>query len=451
MQSELFRIPYEWLGVPIFGVGVLLLLWAVATVAIVARLVRDHGWGAETWSSLPVLLFVGGAILVLPRVFPEGLPIRGYGVMLLAGISSGVALAVRRARQVGLDHEIILSLTIWLVVVGVVGARLFYVIEYWEEKFAGRSLGRTLAEIVNIPQGGLVVYGGLIGAAAAFLCFARKYRLPVLPLADIVAPSLAIGLALGRVGCFLNGCCYGGPSDVPWAVTFPMYSTRYEDSRPLEERRYSPPYADQSAHGEIHGFRLEARDGEVVVARVEPQSAAASAGLKLGDPVRGIGGKRVTSVDDAERLIFERFAAGLPLTLERAAGDFVTIDAIPIPARSRPVHPAQLYSAIDAGLLCWLAWSFYPYRRRDGQVIALLLTIHPITRFLLEIIRIDEPAVFGTGLSISQNISLGILVLACGLWWFTSLQKPGTYDWSTWDPMEETRPPAGRAKKLRAT
>ena len=61
----------------------------------------------------------------------------------------------------------------------------------------------------------------------------------------------------------------------------------------------------------------------------------------------------------------------------------------------------------------WLLWAYFPFRRRDGELIALLLTIHPITRFLLEIIRTDEPAVFGTGLSISQNIS--ILLLAAGV------------------------------------
>jgi phosphatidylglycerol:prolipoprotein diacylglycerol transferase len=451
MQSELLRIPYEWQGLPIFGIGALFVVWAIAALAIVVQLARKHGWGAETWSALPVLLFIGAAIMVLPRVFPGGLPIRGYGVMLVAGVSAGVALAIRRARQVGLDHEIILSLTIWLVVAGVIGARLFYVIEYWEQKFAGQSLMETLAEVANIPEGGLVVYGGLLGAAAAFVVFARKYRLPVLPLADIVAPSLAIGLALGRVGCFLNGCCYGGQSDVPWAVTFPMYSTRHEAASPLEARRYSPPYADQAAHGEMHGFRLEQRDGALLVAHVEPNSPAAAAGLQHGDTILAIEGKTGTSLDGAENLIFKRFTTESPLHLERATGDVVTIDAVPLPRRSRPVHPAQVYSAIDAALLCWLAWTFYPFRRRDGQVIALLLTVHPVTRFLLEIIRTDEPAVFGTGLSISQNISLLILVVAVGLWWYVSGKPAGVYDWAAWRPIPGTPPRDGHAKKLRAT
>ena len=80
MCSELFRIPYEIAGVPIFGFGVLLAVWAVTSALTLRGLVRQFGWGAETWSSLPVLLLLGAAIALLPRVFPDGLPIRGYGV-----------------------------------------------------------------------------------------------------------------------------------------------------------------------------------------------------------------------------------------------------------------------------------------------------------------------------------------------------------------------------------
>src|SRR5687767_6462795 len=105
MCSELFRIPYELGGVPIFGVGVLLAIWAIASAASIAGLVRRHGWGAETWSAVPMLLLVGAAIVFLPKLFPDGLPIRGYGVMLLAGIVAGVGLAMYRASKGGLDPE----------------------------------------------------------------------------------------------------------------------------------------------------------------------------------------------------------------------------------------------------------------------------------------------------------------------------------------------------------
>ena len=83
MCSELFRIPYSWGGVPIFGFGVLLAMWAVASGLTLVSLVRRHGWSGETLSTIPMLLLIGAAIVGLPRMFPDGLPVRGYGVMLL--------------------------------------------------------------------------------------------------------------------------------------------------------------------------------------------------------------------------------------------------------------------------------------------------------------------------------------------------------------------------------
>jgi phosphatidylglycerol:prolipoprotein diacylglycerol transferase len=411
MCSELFRIPYEWGGVPIFGIGVLLLIWAIASLVTLVGLVRRQGWSGETWSAVPVLLLVLAAIVLLPKIFPGGLPIRGYGLMLLIGISAGVGLAAYRAREGGLEPELIVSLAIWLVICGVVGARLFYVVEYWDEKFAGKSPRETLLEIINIPEGGLVIYGGFLGAAVGFSVFVRKHKLPLLAMADLIAPSLMVGLAFGRIGCLLNGCCYGGQTDWPWRVTFPQDS---------------PPYADQAARGELHGFRLESRDGKAaVVAKVEPGSYAEVAGLREDDIVDSINGKPVNSVAEAKSLVSASFVSRQSLQLGLHSGKTVHIAPITPPARSKPVHPTQVYSAIDATLLGWLLWSYYPFRRRDGECLALMLTIHPITRFLLEVIRTDEPEVFGTGLSISQNISIGLLVGAVLIWWQLSRRPRG--------------------------
>jgi phosphatidylglycerol:prolipoprotein diacylglycerol transferase len=426
MCSELFRIPYTWGGVPIFGFGVLLLIWAIASAISVYNLARRQGWGAETLSSLPVLLLLGAAILFLPRAFPDGFPVRGYGIMLLAGISAGVGMAVRRARQGGLDAEVIISLGVWMVVSGVIGARLFYVVEYWNEGFAGRNLRDTLLEIANVPQGGLVVFGGLIGAAVGFIIFVRQQRLPLLAMADLTAPCMAIGLAFGRIGCLLNGCCYGGQTDLPWHVTFPKYGSRYELGNSNDLQRFSPPYADQASRGEMLGFRIEPRGAEpAVVTRVDAGSPAEKAGLHVGDSIDTINGEQLKNSHAAKIRLFELFMSQKPLVFVLRSGNTINIAAIPPPDRSRPVHPAQLYSAIDAALLCWLLWSFFPFRRRDGEAIALLLTIHPITRFFLEIIRTDEGAVFGTGMSISQNISVGLFALAVGLWWYLSRQPRG--------------------------
>jgi phosphatidylglycerol:prolipoprotein diacylglycerol transferase len=426
MCSELFRIPYSIDGVPIFGVGVLLAIWAIACAATIYGLIRRNAAFGEIVGALPVLLLLGAAIIYLPRIFPDGLPVRGYGLMLLLGIVSGVAMAMYRARQGGLDPEIILSLAIWLVVGGVVGARFFYVAEYWDQNFAGRSPRETVLEILNIPEGGLVIYGGLIGAAVAFIIFVRKHGLPLLAMADLIAPSMAIGLALGRIGCFLNGCCYGGQTDLPWHVTFPKFSSRYEAAKTNELQRFSPPYADQASRGELHGFRLKSHGNQpAVVSRVDPASPAETAGLRVGDSVAAINDLKVDSLFDAKNQILSAFTTQKPMQLSLRDGQTITVPAVTMPERSRPVHPTQLYSAIDAALLGWLLWTFYPLRRRDGEAIALMLTIHPITRFLLEIIRTDEPAVFGTGMTISQNVSLVLLVCGTMLWWYLSRQPRG--------------------------
>ena len=96
------------------------------------------------------------------------------------------------------------------------------------------------------------------------------------------------------------------------------------------------------------------------------------------------------------------------------------------PGRSLPIHPTQLYAALDAGLLALVLWLAYPFRRRDGEIFAVLITVHPISRFLLEMIRSDEPGQFGTTLTISQWISLAFLVLAAGFWYYVEKQPRGS-------------------------
>lgn len=409
MCSELFRIPYVWGGVPMFGFGVLLAVWAVVSLVSLVLLVRRHGWGTETWSYVLLLSLFGAAILLLPKFYPEGFPIRGYGLMVLAGAATGVALAIHRARQAGLHHDVILSLAFWMFICGIVGGRLFYVIEYWNVYFSGRSLARTLVDVLSYTEGGLVIYGALIGGAAAFVWFTRKHKLPTLALADLIAPSLMVGLAFGRIGCLLNGCCYGGPTERPWAVTFPPMS---------------PAYQDQVAHGEMYGFRIAARAGASGVA-VESSD----------DAITSINGRPVHTAEQAMAALVEAFAARQPLTLQLASGRNVVLPAAEPPARSRPVHPTQIYSAINAGLLAWFLWSYYPLRRRDGEVIALMLTIYSVTRFLLEILRIDESPVFGTPWSISQNISLAMLAGAVGLWLFLG-RRPRRLAWTSASSVE---------------
>ncbi len=414
MCSNLLTLPSHLGGIPLFGMG--LLFWLVVLLAA--------GWGV--WASgkpdgkrrileaLPVTLLLLAAIFFLPRFFPGGLPIRGYGLMLVIAAGSGLAMATYRARQVGLHPDIIVSLAFWMFVLGIVGGRVFYVVQKWESQFASLSLRDALIDAVKYANGGLVVYGALIGASLAFVIFVRRHRLPLLPLADVIAPSLAVGLAFGRIGCLLHGCCYGGVTDSPLGVSFPR------DGQPI----YSPPFEAQMSRGEFHGLRvMDEGEGKLVVEWVDPQMPAATQGLEVGDQVAALGGQPVASAGEAAAVFAKALNEAAPLALRTADGKSIGLPAIPLPDKSRPVHPTQIYAAINAGLLGWFLWSFYPFRRRDGEVIALLLTLYPIGRFLLEMIRTDEGSFMGTSLSISQNVSLVLLALMIPAW-FLLLRQP---------------------------
>ena len=136
MLQTLFHIPEQIGGVPMYGFGLLLAVWAIASVGLLAWLGWRQGFTADTWGYVPVLLIVGIAIAwVLPHVSQpgEGLPIRGYGVMLLLGVVSGTALSAWRGRRRGVDPEKIVTLIFWGFVPGIIGARLFFVVEYWPQ------------------------------------------------------------------------------------------------------------------------------------------------------------------------------------------------------------------------------------------------------------------------------------------------------------------------------
>jgi len=140
-----------------------------------------------------------------------------YGVMMALAFMAGLWTASRRGLRDNFSPEKILDLGPWLIVGAVLGARTLYVVSYWREEFAGRPL----SEIFMIQHGGLVYYGGFIGAALACIIYARLKKLPLWKLADVVTPSIALGYIFGRIGCLLNGCCYGRVCTLPWAIHFP--------------------------------------------------------------------------------------------------------------------------------------------------------------------------------------------------------------------------------------
>ena len=412
MCSNLLVIPSHLFGIPVFGFGLLLGLLILIAGIWAAWAMRRPSGKDEVMAVLPVLAIIAAAVLFLPRIFPDGFPIRGYGVMLVAAAVSGLSMAYVRARQAGIDTDLIYSLALWMFIFGIAGGRIFYVIEYWEDVYARLPLHQALIEALKYANGGLVVYGALAGATLAFMLFVRRHRLPALAMADLIAPSLVVGLALGRIGCLLHGCCFGGVADVPWAVTFPQQG----------QARFSPPYGEQVARGEFYGMRLVDRDGRTVVARVQQGTPASNAGIEVGDVVTRLAGHDLAGTVLAADVLVGALEGGHPLPVAIEGKSEVVLDGQTLPPRSLPVHPTQIYSAINAGLLGWFLWSYYPARRRDGEVFALLITLYPITRYLLEMIRIDETSFMGTGLSISQNVSLLLLVAVAGLWFFLSRQ-----------------------------
>lgn len=140
-----------------------------------------------------------------------------YGVMIALAFLAGLWTASRRSAHDGIDGGKIVDLGPWLIVGAIIGARFLYVISYWNEQFARKPFW----EIFMIHRGGLVYYGGLIGASLACILFVRVKRLPLWKVADILAPSIALGYVFGRIGCLLNGCCYGSACELPWAVHYP--------------------------------------------------------------------------------------------------------------------------------------------------------------------------------------------------------------------------------------
>ncbi|HUT92006.1 MAG TPA: prolipoprotein diacylglyceryl transferase family protein [Thermoguttaceae bacterium] len=424
MLRTLFFIPNaEIAGLPVFGRGWLLLAWAVFGVVLLVWLIRKQGAEGEVWGYLPLLVLVAAAIwFLLPRLCEpipgrgelRGLPIRGYGAMLLVAVAAAVAMAAWRGRRMGIDPELVFTLAFWAFVPGIIGARAFYVIEYWDD-FPRGSVGETLSAIIDVTQGGLVVYGSLIGAILGLAACIYRYKMPPLATLDLVAPSFVLGMAIGRLGCFLNGCCFGGVCDLPWAVEFPADS---------------PACLHQVEHGEtfVQGLKVAGESGaKPVITAVRPGSPAERQGLKPGQEIVSIDAYPVHTAKQARRELLRAQQFDAEIAIETSESESVAKWPItrPLP-RSEPVHPTQIYSALNGLVLCLFLVAYAPFRRRDGVVWAMFLTLYPITRFLLEIIRTDEPGVFGMGLSISQVVSLILLVCALAFWAHIFMKPPGT-------------------------
>jgi phosphatidylglycerol:prolipoprotein diacylglycerol transferase len=289
-------------------------------------------------------------------------------MMLVIAFLSAISLIRRLSRDITPDPRMITNAALYALIAGVAGARLFYVFHYWD-KFRD-----NLPSVFALWDGGLEQLGGLL-ALVAILLYLRYHKLPVRKYFDIIAVALMLALAIGRIGCFFSGCCFGKPADVPWAVHFPYASDAYYSQVYPDLNRNRPqPYINLPA--DFFGFN--------------GKNGIYNSGLKPYDLL----------TDQQKNLV--------------KSGQY----------RCLPVHPTQLYSSAAAAslsLLLYLLWrrnkkialakSGPKFLSAPGSCFALMFVLYGIGRFLIEFLRDDNPFEYGwwaiyKGGTISQNLAI---------------------------------------------
>lgn len=317
-----------------------------------------------------------------PRLFEIPiihLTIHSFGPMMVVGSLMGLFLTRRLSRRAGLDLLVMTNAVLYAVIVGVVGARVFFVIHYFDH------FRDNLLAAFAMWRGGLEFIGGVVPATIFLILYLRHLKLPYLRYLDILAMALLMGLAFGRIGCFLNGCCFGKPTDLPWAMRFPYGSFAYiSQINPDPARdRYEPHL--KLPKGQYLSFY--GRDG-----RWYP--------------------KPLEELTEQQRY-------------EVTRGKY----------RCLPIHPTQLYSFANALLLCGILYLFWRQsistagsskllRRiaQPGSTVALTLVLYGPTRFFLESVRDDNPYEFAS-LTISQI--LGVFLIIFGVLMLVVLPSRG--------------------------
>ncbi len=345
-------------------------LVAIGAHLLTTGLVRRTRGRPRWWTDPAAWAMVAGLAVMVAALVWVVSRVHSYGLMLALGFLTAMALTRRRLRRCGEDPDWVNPLAILALTAGVIGARLAYVIQF-SDRF--RPLGEGgLVDVLKLTSGGLVFDGGLILAVVTVLVFLRVKKLPVRRFMDILAISAMVGLAFGRVGCFLNGCCFGGRvhAEFPLAVQFPYASSPLIYPHDEGENPY-PPSARISL---VYAHQFE-HDADLVV----PSELTAGRLLKA------------------------------PRDLATPAEWKVARET-----RSLPVHPAQVYAIVNALILASLLAAIFRLRTREGQVFAWLLILYPITRFMLEIIRDDTPNGLMT-LTVAQMKCVGLVALGAAL------------------------------------
>jgi phosphatidylglycerol:prolipoprotein diacylglycerol transferase len=393
---------------------------------------------------------------------PDGIPIHGFGAMLFITFVAIVAFFGWRSERTGtnMPRDRIQDLVIMMFVGGLMGARVTYMIQY--------NVPLTIGNFIRIWEGGIVLYGGVIAGVLIFIAlyygWLKRFGVNFWKLTDAAAPAVALGIALGRLGCFLNGCCYGhiAPEDCP-SIGFPTLTAPAKDI-----------LIDKQQLQTVTGFLVTQKSDDIrsVVTKIEPGSKALAAGLQAGDRIVAFDGQTngwvitvvgsdevldaVTKIaeeagarvadtkrdkdrrlkivaDDPAKFrearkqiaeaikgsgrVFEtdtlsdllgnwpRGQQSLELVVERN-GERVELPSFT--PRTIGLHPTQLYETISMLLLVGFLLAYYPFRHHDGQIFTLFIACYAVHRFMNEILRNDTP-VEGFKMTLSQNISVVML------------------------------------------
>ncbi len=244
-----------------------------------------------------------------------------------------------------------------------VGARIFYVVHYFPE------FKSNLLSVFAVWRGGLELYGGAIAALIVIILYVRRHKLPVRKYLDIVAIGLCLALGFGRIGCFLNGCCFGKPADLPWAVRFPYNSYAYRSQISPDLKRNRPQSYIQLPQKFYYDYTSES-------------------------------GMSVRELKPYDQLT--------PQQKEQVTNG---------PYRCLAVHPTELYDSANGFLMCLALYLLWRLSRKSvgafikpGSIFSLMIILYGLTRFLLEFIRDDNPFEFDS-LTVSQNIGIAMAVI----------------------------------------
>ncbi len=468
MFQTLFHIPVEVFGLPLLGFQGLL-FWGFLLLAVIWSLwvFLKRGLNSDDISfSVVILLVALAAAVFLPKIADpvHGLPIRGYGLMLVLAISSASGLLIYRGcKKRNIPSDMMFSLVLWCVVSGLLGARVFHIVEYLPSYL---SHPNPLAQMLLFTEGGLVVYGGIIGGMVGTAIFFRRNRLSLLAMYDVMAPALLLGIAIGRLGCLMNGCCYGAVCDASHGIVFPPEAPAYlaqvdENKTFVGGLKFTSwdsnaaSAADAKDYSGVEAAPLELKKNTggcscigcgkrqiskaeqerlnalpAMIAEVESGSSAEKAGLKPGMIIRQI--QFTESDDDGPRdilppntainagLLKEAFYfrslnhpnSEVSLSVETPGDKAVqTFQFAMSPPEVLPVYPTQIMSFFGAVCLSLLIILLERFGKRDGFAFMLFLFLYSTGRFCIEMFRDDEASYMGTGLSIAQNVSIAIFAL----------------------------------------